>query len=96
MIDLPGWCLHLNVVGEFESFRDPESYAGDSVCYWQGHPSRTGQRVEARRRDTLALQVGGWAQGQHPRNGKISVPLKTLNYWKMDGQLVETNASIKE
>jgi len=30
--------------------------------------------------DTLALQVVGWAQGQHPRPGKISIPLKTLNY----------------
>jgi len=29
---LPQWCLHLNVVGEFVSFRDPESYAGGSVA----------------------------------------------------------------
>jgi len=41
---LPRWCLHLNVVGESESFRDPESYAGGSLA--------TG-------RDTQARQVKG-------------------------------------
>jgi len=29
---LPRWSLHLNVLGEFESFRDPESYADGSVA----------------------------------------------------------------
>jgi hypothetical protein len=35
------WCLHLNVVGEFASFRDPESYAGGSVA--TGRVSQAGQ-----------------------------------------------------
>jgi len=36
------------------------------------------------KRDTLALQVGGWAQSQHPCPGKIKILLKTLNYGKLD------------
>jgi len=38
---LPRWCLHLNVVGEFESFRDPESYVGGSVA--AGRDTQAGQ-----------------------------------------------------
>ena len=38
------WCIHVKVVGEFQSFHDPQSYAGGSVA--------TG-------RDTQARQVKG-------------------------------------
>jgi len=38
---LPRWCLHLHVVGEFESFRDPESYAGGSIA--TGRDTQAGQ-----------------------------------------------------
>jgi len=38
---LPRWCLHLNVVGEFENFRDPESFAGVSVA--TGRDTQAGQ-----------------------------------------------------
>ena len=38
---LPRWCLHLNLVGEFESFRDSESYAGGSVA--TGRDTQAGQ-----------------------------------------------------
>jgi len=38
---LPRWCLHLNVVGEFKSFRDPESYASGSVA--TGRDTQAGQ-----------------------------------------------------
>jgi len=47
-------------------------------------PDRSKGRSQTKR-DTLALQVGGWVQGQHPRPRKTSIPLKRLNYWKMDG-----------
>jgi len=40
-ITLPRWCLHLNVVGEFASFWDPESYAGGSVA--TGRATQAGQ-----------------------------------------------------
>jgi len=39
--DLPRWCLHLNVVGEFASFWDQESYAGGSVA--TGRATQAGQ-----------------------------------------------------
>jgi hypothetical protein len=35
------WCLHLNVVGEFASFCNPESYAGGSVA--TGRLTQAGQ-----------------------------------------------------
>jgi len=38
---LPRLYLHLNVVGEFERFRDPESYAGGSVA--TGRDTQAGQ-----------------------------------------------------
>jgi len=71
-------------MGEFESFRDPESYAGGSIPAGAPKPDRSKCRSQIKR-DTLALQVGGWAQGQHPQPGKIPVPLKMYNYGKMDG-----------
>ena len=37
----PLWCHHLNVMGEFASFRDPESYAGGTVA--TGRVSQAGQ-----------------------------------------------------
>jgi len=40
-IFLPRWCLHLNVVGEFASFWDPESYADGSVA--TGRATQAGQ-----------------------------------------------------
>jgi len=40
-IKLTRWCLHLNVVGEFDYFRDPESYAGGSVA--TGRDTQAGQ-----------------------------------------------------
>jgi len=39
--NLPRWCLHLNVVGEFASFWDPESYAGSNVA--TGRATQAGQ-----------------------------------------------------
>jgi hypothetical protein len=41
---LPRWCLHLNVVGKFASFCDPESYAGGSVA--TGMVTQAGQVKE--------------------------------------------------
>jgi hypothetical protein len=38
---LSRWCHHLNAVGEFASFRDPESYADGSVA--TGRVSQAGQ-----------------------------------------------------
>jgi len=38
---LPRWCLHLNVVGEFASFCEPESYASGSVA--TGRVTQAGQ-----------------------------------------------------
>jgi hypothetical protein len=40
-VALPRLCLHLNVVGEFASFCDPESYAGGSVA--PGRATQAGQ-----------------------------------------------------
>jgi len=48
---LPRWCLHLNVLREYESYRDPESYAGGSVATGRDNQAGTGQRVEATRRE---------------------------------------------
>jgi hypothetical protein len=42
-------------------------------------PDRSKGRSQTKR-DTLALQVGGWAQGQQARPGKNLIPLKMLNY----------------
>jgi len=72
-------------VGEFESFRDPESYVGGSVA--TGRDTQAGQvkGMKPGEERHPGPPGWGWAQGQHPRPGKIPIQLKTLNYGKMDG-----------
>jgi hypothetical protein len=55
------WYLHLIVVVGFETSSDPESYAGGSVATGRATmPDRSRGRSQIKR-DTLGLQVGGWA-----------------------------------
>jgi hypothetical protein len=80
-------------VGEFASFCDTESYAGGSVATGRGHPSQTGQRVEARRRETpwsSRLRVGRKANNLAPE--KNPLPLKILNYGKPDGRIIDNQS----
>jgi len=70
---LPRWFLHLNVVGEFASFCDPESCAGGSVATGRVTQAPTGQRVEARRGETpwpSRLGVGRKASNLAPEKKK--------------------------
>jgi hypothetical protein len=54
---------HFIVVVVFEYSRDPEIYAGGSVATGRGTHARQIKDRSQTKRDTLVLQVGGWAWG---------------------------------
>ena len=90
--NLPLWCLHRNVVGEFASFRDPEGYAGGSVA--TGRVSQAGQvkRVEARRREIpwpSRLGVGHKASNLVPEKIKTAKNAQLLKTGQMNNRRPE-------
>ena len=86
---LPRWCLHLNVVGEFASFRDPESYAGGTVA--TGRVSQAGQVKGWKPDEERHLGPPSCVLGIRPAtlSRKKSTPLKILKYWKPDRLIID-------
>jgi hypothetical protein len=86
---LPRWCLHLNVMGKFASFCDPESYAGGSVLLvGPRKPDRSKGRSQKKRHPGPP----GWGLGARPTTSlrkKPLIPLKMLNYGKPDGRTID-------